>query len=153
MIRLSPRRLAALFTLAILPACQGSPDHVKVTEVRTDVSRQQFDALPHSRHLGEHSEAIGGMQGVMVGVTVQLSGRKGHRVPLEYDLHDARDDRLWGGRYTFLAPDAEEWTRTGPVWLPLPAPGTYYVRFTLNDSLGRVVSDPRTQDFTIPSPR
>ena len=44
---------------------------------------------------------------------------------------------------------AARWSRRGFVWVPIPGPGSYYVRVMLNDSTGRRTDGPRTEDFTI----
>ncbi|HEU0298750.1 MAG TPA: hypothetical protein VFR37_04830 [Longimicrobium sp.] len=93
--------------------------------------------------------SFGTERGVAVEVTLRIDGMEGRSVPFAYTLHDARNDLPFVSTTTPLKPDAPRWSRRGYVWLPVPAPGSYYVRVMLNDSTGRSNDGPRTPDFTI----
>ncbi|HLM69058.1 MAG TPA: hypothetical protein VK358_16075 [Longimicrobium sp.] len=145
------RCLTAILALAALPACEN-PERtdVEITGMQTGVTRQQFDALPDSVQLGKDTnDSRGEVQGVTVDVVVKIGGQKGRKVPLDYTLHDVRNDLPFVSRRMAMEPDQEQWSRAGRVWLPVPSPGTYYVRVVLADSTGRSTSGPRTEDFTI----
>ena len=145
------RRLAAVLLVTILPACEGADARrVEITGMQTGVTRQQFETMPDSVRLGNDSDdSRGEVQGVTVDVAVKLNGQKGAKVPLDYTLHDARNDLPFVSRRMAMEPDAEKWSRTGRVWLPIPSPGTYYVQVVLADSTGRQTDGPRTDDFTV----
>jgi hypothetical protein len=49
-----------------------------------------------------------------------------------------------------IASDADRRARQGHLWLPVPAPGTYSVQPTLNESTGRGTDGPRTEYFSLP---
>jgi hypothetical protein len=107
--------------------------------------------IPDSARLGvpESDPSFGADRGVAVEVTLQIDGMEGGSVPLAYTLHDARNDIPFVSNTIPIKPEGPRWTRQAYVWLPVPAPGTYYVRIALNDSTGRKTDGPRTQDFTI----
>lgn len=84
-----------------------------------------------------------------VDVVLKLNGYKGQSVPLEYTLHDARNDLSFVSRRLPITPDADTWTRRGRVWLPIPTAGTYYVQVVLGDSTGRKAEGPRTGEFSV----
>lgn len=142
---------AALLSLAALAACEGgNMARVEITGMQPGVTRQQFEAMPDSARLGKDSnDSRGEVQGVTVDVVVKLNGQKGAKVPLDYTLHDARNDLAFVSRRMAMEPDQEQWSRTGRVWLPIPSPGTYYVQVVLADSTGRKTDGPRTDDFTV----
>ena len=149
--RLRARHLAALLLLAALPACEdGYRADAEITGMQTGITRQQFEALPDSVRLGKDSDdSRGEVQGVAVDVVVKLYAQKGRKVPLDYTLHDARNDLAFVSRRLAVQPDQEQWTRSGRVWLPVPSPGTYYVQVVVADSSGRKTDGPRTDDFTV----
>lgn len=145
------RRLAAVLTLITLAACgDGYMARAEITGMQTGVTRQQFEAMPDSARLGNDSDdSRGEVQGVTVDVAVRLNGQKGAKVPLDYTLHDARNNLPFVSRRIAMEPNEEKWSRTGRVWLPIPSPGTYYVQVVLADSTGREIGGPRTDDFTV----
>lgn len=61
--------------------------------------------------------------------------------------HDARDSVAVIHRKVTVQPDSSAWSRRGHLWLPVPGPGTYYVRAFLYDSIRKPV--PRTDEFTV----
>lgn len=145
------RRPAAgfVFMLLGLSAC-GRAD-VVVLGMKTGVTRQQYLAMPDSVRLesGKDDPSRGEAQGVTVEVVVKLDGQKGEKVPLDYTLHDARNSLPFTSRRLALQPDAEQWSRRGHLWLPVPAAGTYYVQLVLADSTGQKPIGPRTEEFTV----
>ena len=154
------RPVAFLLALLALAACGGDgaggapggrQTGVGALSARPGMTRTEYLALPDSARLGE-DEASGVYptdRGVGVEVDVFVSGQQGKQVPLAYSLHDARNDVHFISQTVPLTPDAPQWHRRGYVWLPVPSPGTYYVRVVLADSTGRSTTGPRTQDFTI----
>lgn len=114
-------------------------------------TRSEFMAMPDSArlHVSESEGSFGTGRGVAVEVTLRIDGMEGDSIPFAYTLHDARNDLPFVSTTAPLKPDAPRWSRRGFVWLPVPAPGSYYVRVMLNDSTGRKNDGPRTQDFTI----
>lgn len=114
-------------------------------------TRAEYMALPDSVRIDPPSTGgtFGTDRGVAVEVDLRMSGHEGRSVPLAYSLHDARNDLPFVSSTIPVTPDAPRWRRRGHVWLPVPSPGTYYVRVMLNDSTGRRTDGPRTQDFTI----
>ncbi len=145
------RHLAAILVFAALPACdEGYRADAEITGMQAGITRQQFEALPDSVRLGKDSDdSRGEVQGVAVDVVVKLNAQKGHKVPLDYTLYDARNDLAFVNRRLALQPDQEQWTRSGRVWLPVPSAGTYYVQVVVADSSGRKTDGPRTEDFTV----
>lgn len=157
------RRTASLLVLLALAACGGDggggggePDGRRETGVgalsaRPGMTRTEYLALPDSARLGEDEDsgAFTTDRGVGVEVDVFVSGQEGKQVPLAYSLHDARNDVHFISQTVPLTPDAPQWRRRGYVWLPVPSPGTYYVRVVLADSTGRSTTGPRTETFTI----
>lgn len=143
------RRAVGIFSLAVLAACGGASS-VEILETQTGVTRQQYEAEPASaRFAKESDDSRGETAGIAVEVMVKLSGYKGQTVPMDYTLHDARNDLPFVSRRVPLAPDSDEWSRRGRLWLPVHSAGTYYVRVVLGDSTGRKVEGPRTEDLTI----
>lgn len=114
-------------------------------------TRTEFLAMPDSARLGraDNDGTFGTERGVAVELDLRLDGREGKGVPLAYTLHDARNDLPFVSHTLPVTPDAPKWRKRAYVWLPVPSPGTYYVRVMLNDSTGRKTDGPRTQDFTI----
>ena len=149
-----PRRLAAAlaFTLLALAACENGRAEVEVLGMKTGVTRQQYLQLPADARLESETDdpSRGESQGVTVEVVVKLDAAKGEKVPLDYTLHDARNQLPFVSRRVPLAPDAERWSTRGHLWLPVPTAGTYYVQVVVGDSTGRKPAGPRTEAFTIP---
>jgi hypothetical protein len=118
---------------------------------RPGVTRSEFMALPDSVRLdsAEADASFGDGRGVAVEVTLHINGLQGKSVPMAYSLHDARNGLPFVSRTIPITPDAPRWSRQGQVWLPVPSPGSYFVRVVLNDSTGRKDEGPRTRDFTI----
>jgi hypothetical protein len=114
-------------------------------------TRSEFMAMPDSArlHVSGSDGSFGEGRGVAVEVTLRIDGMEGRSVPFAYTLHDARNDLPFVSTTIPLKPDAPRWSRQGYIWLPVPAPGSYYVRVMLNDSTGRKNDGPRTQDFSI----
>jgi hypothetical protein len=119
--------------------------------VQTGVSRQQYLAMPDSVRLEQEKDqqAPAEAQGVAVEVLLKIDGYKGQAIPLAYTLHDARNQLPFVSRKVPVAPDADQWSTRGQLWLPVIAAGTYYVQVVLGDSTGRKTIGPRTEDFTI----
>jgi hypothetical protein len=148
--------LLALLTLAA-GACgrDGSDDGRTVLEADVvgwrPATRSEFMAMPGSARLDvpTNDGSFGSGRGVAVEVTIRIDGMQGKGVPFAYSLYDARNDLHFVSTTIPLVPDAPQWSRRGFVWLPVPAPGSYYVGIALNDSTGRKTDGPRTQDFTI----
>ncbi|HEX6367294.1 MAG TPA: hypothetical protein VF006_00095 [Longimicrobium sp.] len=123
-----------------------------VLGARPGVTLAEYVAMPASERLDapEKDEAFGTTgKGVAVEVDLRATGLQGKSLPFAYSLHDARNDLPFISRTIPVTPDAREWSRRGHVWLPVPAPGSYYVRVILNDSTGRRTDGPRTEAFTI----
>lgn len=151
----------ALLLAVIVPfagACggpDGSDDTRRVLESGVagwrPATRSEFMAMPDSARLGvpESDPSFGADRGVAVEVTLRIDGMQGDSVPFAYTLHDARNNLPFVSNTIPIKPNAPRWSRRGFVWLPVPAPGSYYVRVVLNDSTGRKNDGPRTQDFTI----
>lgn len=119
--------------------------------MQTGVTRAQYEALPDSlRFAKESDDSRGEAQGVAVDVVLKVNGYKGASIPLDYTLHDARNRLPFVSRRVPVTPADETWTRTGRLWLPVPAAGSYYVQVVLGDSTGRKLEGPRTDTFTIP---
>jgi hypothetical protein len=139
------------FVLLALPACGDRRADVEIVGMKTGVSRQQYLAMPDSARLEEEKDdrSRGETDGLTVEVIVKLDGQKGQKVPMDYTLHDARNSLPFVSRRAAMQPDAETWSRRGHLWLPVPAPGTYYVQLVLADSTGRKPVGPRTEDFTV----
>ena len=143
------RNLAALAALTVLAACGGTSS-VEIMDAQTGVTRKQYEAEPASaRFAKESDDSRGETQGVAVEVMVKLSGYKGQTIPLDYTLHDARNDLPFVSRRVPVTPDSDQWSRRGRLWLPVLSAGTYYVRVVLGDSTGRKLEGPRTEDLTI----
>ena len=152
------RRAAPLLALLALAACgdgggaaEKPETGVGVVSVKPGMTHTEYMAIPDSARLGSEAEsgAFGTERGVGVEVDVSLDGMQGKDVPLAYSLHDARNDVHFVSQTVRIASDAPRWRKKGYVWLPVPSPGTYYVRVVLADSTGRGTEGPRTQDFTI----
>ncbi len=141
---------AALFVLLALAACQMRAD-VEIVGYQTGVSRQQYQAMPADARLenAKDDPSRGEVQGVTVEVVVKADGYKGVTMPLAYTLHDARNQLPFVSRKVEIAPYAQQWSRRGHLWLPVPSAGSYYVQVVLGDSTGRKTVGPRTEDFTI----
>jgi hypothetical protein len=152
----------ALTALTALAACadrggDGEPaSGEKVTGVgvlgwQPGMTRAEYMALPDSVRLDDADAAssLATERGVGVEVDIMLHGQQGDSVPLAYSLHDARNNVHFVSRTVPVVPDAPRWRRHAHVWLPVPSPGTYYVRVVLADSTGHRTSGPRTRDFTI----
>lgn len=146
-------RLAAAFVLMLLAvtACEGYRTDVEIVGMKTGVSRQQYLAMPDSARLEGEKDATApaGADGMTVEVIVKLAGQKGQKVPLDYTIHDARNSLPFVSRRAAVEPDAEQWSRRGHLWLPMPPAGTYYVQLVLADSTGRKPTGPRTEEFTV----
>ncbi|HEY0014926.1 MAG TPA: hypothetical protein VGC13_01360 [Longimicrobium sp.] len=114
-------------------------------------TRTEYMALPDSVRIDApgNDGSFGTGQGVAVEVELRMTGHEGRSVPLAYSLHDARNGLPFVSGTIPVTPDAPRWRRRGYVWVPVPSPGTYFVRMMLNDSTGRRTDGPRTQDFTI----
>lgn len=144
------RSLVAFLALAILAACGDTRAHVEITGMQTGMTRAQYEALPDSvRFAKESDDSRGETQGVAVDVVLKLDGYKGTSIPMDYTLHDARNQLPFVSRRVPVAPDADPWSRRGRLWLPVPSAGTYYVQVVLGDSTGRKLEGPRTEEFTI----
>ena len=143
--------LAALAAAAVLSACDlESRADVEIVGMQPGVSRQQYLAMPDSVRLEQEKDAVPGeAQGVAVEVLLKIDGYKGQTIPLAYTLHDARNGLPFVSRKVPVAPDADQWSTRGQLWLPVIAAGTYYVQVVLGDSTGRKTVGPRTDDFTI----
>jgi hypothetical protein len=122
-----------------------------VLGMKPGMTRTEYMALPDSARLdsAQFAQSFDTERGVGVEVDVTLDGQQGDSIPLAYSLHDARNDVHFLSRTIPVVPGAPRWRRQGHVWLPVPSPGTYYVRVVLADSTGRDVDGPRTKDFTI----
>lgn len=142
--------LALLLASILLAGCQSRAD-VEIAGMKTGVSRQQYLAMPDSVRLEHEKEddSRGEVQGVAVEVVVKIDGYKGSTLPLDYTLHDARNQLPFVSRKVPVTPDKDRWSRRGQLWLPVPAAGTYYVQVVLGDSTGRKTVGPRTDDFTV----
>jgi hypothetical protein len=144
------RPLLAVLALA-LAACGDTRADVEIAGMQTGVTRAQYEALPDSARFARDSDdSRGETQGVAVDVVLKVNGYKGASIPMDYTLHDARNQLAFVSRRVPVAPDADAWTRRGRLWLPVPSAGTYYVQVVLGDSTGREAKGPRTDDFTIP---
>lgn len=158
------RLLRTSFLLALLAAstsaCGADRDDVPegtISEIGQGVrgwrpaTWSEYAAMPDSVRLDTARNAwwISSERGVAVEVDLRIAGLRGKSIPLAYSLHDARNDIPFVSHTIPITPDAPRWTRQAYVWLPVPSPGTYYVRIALNDSTGRKNDGPRTQDFTI----
>ena len=145
------RRVAAVLALAAVAACGGTRADVEITAVQTGMKRAQYEALPgEMRFVQESDDSRGEAQGVAVDVVLKVDGYKGRSIPMDYTLHDARNQLPFVSRRVPVTPTDETWTRTGRLWLPVPSAGTYYVQVVLGDSTGRKLEGPRTDDFTVP---
>jgi hypothetical protein len=157
-------RAALLLALlaGVAGACGGERDSDARTEGRTygqgvvgarpGVTLAEYMTMPDSARFDGPlpNEAFGTTgTGVAVEVDLRATGMQGKSMPLAYSLHDARNDLPFISRTIPVTPDAQRWSRQAHVWLPVPSPGTYYVRVILNDSTGRRTDGPRTEDFTI----
>lgn len=153
------RRRAVLLALAALAACadggeppiNGTKTAIGVVGWKPGMTRTEYMALPDSVRLTEArtDEGFQTNRGVAVELDMTLDGQQGKGVPLAYSLHDARNNAPFVSRTIPVVPDAPRWRRQAHVWLPVPSPGTYYVRVVLADSTGHSTSGPRTKDFTI----
>jgi hypothetical protein len=153
------RRRATLLALATLAACAdggGAPigrteTSIGVVGWKPGMTRTEYMALPDSVRLADaqNDEGFQTNRGVAVELDITLDGQQGKGVPLAYSLHDARNDAPFVSRTMPIVPDAPRWRKHAQVWLPVPSPGTYYVRVVLADSTGHSTSGPRTKDFTI----
>lgn len=160
-----PLRAAFLLTLltAAASACGGERGSgasdagertygVAVVGARPGVTLEEYMVMPATARLDgpPPNEAFGTTgKGVVVEVDLRASGMQGKSMPFAYSLHDARNDLPFVSRTIPVQVDAEPWSRRAHVWLPVPSPGSYYVRVTLNDSTGHRTDGPRTQDFTV----
>jgi hypothetical protein len=156
-------RLRLFVLLALVAACTGDRDAERsgggevsigyvLMSARPGMTLAEYMALPDSARLDNPtgSDAFGTTgTGVAVQLDLRMSGMKGKSVPLAYSLHDARNNIPFISHTIPIKADAVRWTRQGYVWLPVPSPGTYYVRVMMNDSTGRKTDGPRTEDFTI----
>lgn len=162
-----PHPLRAALMLALLASVGGACGRERGSDVpgesrtygqgvagsRPGVTLAEYMAMPDSARLDGPTpdEAFGTTgKGVAVEVDLRATGMQGKSMPFAYSLHDARNDLPFVSRTIPVTPDAQQWSKRGHVWLPVPSPGTYYVRVILNDSTGRRTDGPRTQDFTIP---
>jgi hypothetical protein len=155
------RAASGVFLLALVSltaACGGGEgnDEAATAEGSAVVgwrpaTRTEYMALPDSVRIGApgNDGSFGTDRGVAVEVELRMTGHEGRSVPLAYSLHDARNGLPFVSSTIPVTPDAPRWRRRGHVWLPVPSPGTYFVRVMLNDSTGRRTDGPRTQDFTI----
>jgi hypothetical protein len=150
------RRTAALLALATFAACgDGAPSGgsestgVEVLGMKPGMTRTEYMAMPESARLDSGDPPFDTDRGVGVELDIVLNGQQGDSIPLAYSLHDARNDLHFVSRTAPVMPDAPRWRRKAHVWLPVPSPGTYYVRVVLADSTGHSTSGPRTQAFTI----
>lgn len=158
-----PFRAASLLALLALASCGGERDAdasatgertygVAVVGARPGVPLEEYMVMPTTARLDgpPPDEAFGTTgEGVAVEVDLRASGMQGKSMPFAYSLHDARNDLPFVSRTIEVKVDAEPWSTRAQVWLPIPSPGSYYVRVVLNDSTGRRNDGPRTQDFTI----
>lgn len=154
------RCIAPLLALLALAACadgggeasKGPDTGVAVVGTKPGMTHTEFMAMPDSARLGSEAESgtFDTERGVGVEVDVSLNGMQGKDVPLAYSLHDARNDVHFVSQTIRVKSDAASWRKKGYVWLPVPSPGTYYVRVVLADSTGHGTEGPRTQDFTLP---
>jgi hypothetical protein len=151
-------RATPLLALLVLAACgdggeasKGPDTGVAVVGTKPGMTHTEFMAMPDSIRLGSEAEsgAFGTERGVGVEVDVSLNGMQGKDVPLAYSLHDARNDVHFVSQTIRMTSAAPSWRKKGYVWLPVPSPGTYYVRVVLADSTGHGTEGPRTQDFTL----
>ncbi|HEX6042113.1 hypothetical protein [Longimicrobium sp.] len=141
--------MSAVLALGALAAC-GTRADVEIAGLQAGVTRAQYEALPDSQRFAKESDdSRGETQGVAVDVVLKVNGYKGASIPLDYTLHDARNQLPFVSRRVPVTPTDESWTRTGRLWLPVPSAGTYYVQVVLGDSTGREAKGPRTEDFTI----
>jgi hypothetical protein len=74
-------------------------------------------------------------------VTVTITGRTGKELPLRWRMFRKPETPLPGPIYDREAvgfePKGEKHSNSWPVWVPYPPrPGSYYVRFTLDDPKG-----------------
>jgi hypothetical protein len=144
--------LAGAFAVVLLAACGGvSRSDVEIVGMQNGVSRQQYLAMPDSARLEQEKDAAvsAETQGVTVEVLLKIDGYKGSTLPLAYTLHDARNQLPFVSRKAPVTPDDETWSQRGHLWLPVLAPGSYYVQVVLGDSTGRKTEGPRTEDFTV----
>jgi hypothetical protein len=143
---------AVLAAVCLLAACEGvSRADVEIVGMQNGVSRQQYLAMPDSARIEQEKDASvsAETQGVTVEVLLKIDGYKASTLPLAYTLHDARNQLPFVSRKAPITPDSEQWSRRGHVWLPVLAPGSYYVQVVLGDSTGRKTDGPRTEDFTV----
>ncbi|WP_420130686.1 hypothetical protein [Longimicrobium sp.] len=145
------RSLVALAAAVLLAGCGGTRADVEIVGMQNGVSRQQYLAMPGSARVEQAKDAEFGAktQGVAVEVLLKIDGYKGSTLPLAYTLHDARNQLPFVSRKAPITPDSDQWSKRGHVWLPVLAPGSYYVQVVLGDSTGRKTNGPRTEDFTV----
>jgi hypothetical protein len=145
------RTLATLAAAVLLAGCGGTRAEVEIVGMQNGVSRQQYLAMPESARMEQEKDAgvTPETQGVTVEVLLKIDGYKGSTLPLAYTLHDARNQLPFISRKAPIKPDSEQWSKRGHVWLPVLAPGSYYVQVVLGDSTGRKTDGPRTADFTV----
>lgn len=135
---------------AVLLAGCGTRADVEIVGMRDGVSRQQYLAMPDSARVEQAKDAAfdAETRGVTVEVLLKIDGYKGSTLPLAYTLHDVRNQLPFVSRKAPIKPDRQQWSKRGHVWLPVLAPGSYYVQVVLGDSTGRKTDGPRT-DFTV----
>jgi hypothetical protein len=145
------RVVATLAAAVLLAACGDTRADAEIVGMQTGVSRQQYLAMPDSARMEQEKDASvsAETQGVTVEVLLKIDGYKGSTLPLAYTLHDARNELPFVSRKAPITPNAEQWSKRGHLWLPVLAPGTYYVQVVLGDSTGRKTEGPRTEDFTV----
>lgn len=146
------RSLAALAAAVLLAGCGGTRADVQIVGMQNGVSRQQYLSMPDSARMEQEKDASASAEtpGVTVEVLLKIDGYKGSTLPLAYTLHDARNQLPFVSRKAPITPDSEQWSKRGHLWLPVLAPGSYYVQVVLGDSTGRKTDGPRTEDFTVP---
>lgn len=151
-IRLSRAALLLVLLSGITGAC-GPREPVAEGDIVgwRPATRTDFMAMPESARLNVPGGdgVFASENGVAVEVRLRIEGMEGESVPFAYALHGALNNLPLVSTTIQLQPDAPRWRRQGHVWLPVPGPGSYYVRVTLNDSAGRRTDGPRTEDFTI----
>lgn len=145
------RTLAVLAATVLLAGCGGTRADVEIVGMQNGVSRQQYLAMPDSARVEQAKDAAfsAETQGVTVEVLLKVDGLKGSTLPLAYTLHDARNQLPFVSRKAPVTPDGEPWSKRGHLWLPVLAPGSYYVQVVFGDSTGRKTEGPRTEDFTV----